>query len=65
VCNPTKLNLDEEKSKHANLAHKMILAQHFCTSLLRQQQSLTFAREECNKYDLTALVCWCSLFVIG
>jgi hypothetical protein len=56
---PYKLNLDEEKSKHANLARKTILAQHFCTILLRHeaQQSLTSAREECNKYDLTGAPC--------
>ncbi len=37
---PYKLNLDEEKSKHANLANKMILAQqHFCTILLRHNKA--------------------------
>jgi hypothetical protein len=49
--------LDEEKSKHASLAQQNGFVPAFWQSLLRLLKgtaSLTPAREECNKYDVTA-----------
>jgi hypothetical protein len=59
ICAPCKVKLDEEKSKHAGLALQNGLGPAFSYSLLRlvcknTQSSLTPAREECNKYDLTS-----------
>jgi hypothetical protein len=42
--------LNEEKSKHVDLAEQNGIRQIFLHNLLRQ--SATPVREECNKYDL-------------
>jgi hypothetical protein len=57
------LKSDEEKSKHANLAQEIGFAPAFgFAELLKGAANLcTFAREECNKYDLTCF----SLSLIG
>jgi hypothetical protein len=59
-----KLKLDEEKSKHAYLFSKMVLAQHFsiiCWGWWKLQQSKTSGKEECNEYDLAVDPCFWSV----
>jgi hypothetical protein len=51
----------KKKSKHASLAQQNGFDPAFLHSLLRPAQGtakLTPAREECNKYDLTAAPCF-------
>jgi hypothetical protein len=59
---PGKLKLDEEKSKHANLARQTVLAHifaQFADGCKRQAwQALTPAREECNKYIWLVICFW-------
>jgi hypothetical protein len=65
VCDPGNQNLMKKSQNMLVWVNKMVLALHFCTvcsGWQKAQQSLTPAREECNKYDLTDC---CSLFLIG
>jgi len=55
VCDRWKLKLNEEKSKLAGLAQQFFAK--IAEAGRRRTPSLTSAREECNKYNLTAHLC--------
>jgi hypothetical protein len=53
--------LDEEKPKHAHSAQQNWFWPHISVRFEKKgkpKQSITHAREECNKYDLTAAPCF-------